>query len=117
LEIGVLGFDSRRGLVIFVFTTVSRTALGVKRSGLEADHSPSSSAEVKNAWGYISTPQIRLHGMVYRETFTFTHVRDTPVFHVVLSLELQATVLELYMEYQFPISPYCYILYTRITKF
>jgi hypothetical protein len=23
----------------------------------------------------------------------------------------------LYMEYQFPISPYCYILYTRITKF
>jgi hypothetical protein len=61
--IGVLGFDSRRGLGIFLFTTVSRTALGptqlpirwvpgalslgVKRPGREADHSPPSSAEVE----------------------------------------------------------------------
>jgi hypothetical protein len=58
-----LGFDSRRGLGIFLFTTASRTALGpthpriqwvsgvlslgVKRPGREADHSPTSSAEVK----------------------------------------------------------------------
>jgi hypothetical protein len=27
--IGVLGFDSRRGLEIFLFTTASRTALGL----------------------------------------------------------------------------------------
>jgi hypothetical protein len=61
--IGVLGFDSWRGLGIFLFTTASRTdlwptqppiqrvqgapSLGVKRPGREADHSPSSSAEVK----------------------------------------------------------------------
>jgi hypothetical protein len=61
--IGVLGFDSRWGLGIFLFTTVSRMALGhtqppmqwvpgalslgVKRPGREADHSPPSSAEVK----------------------------------------------------------------------
>jgi hypothetical protein len=61
--IGVPGFDSRRGLGIFLFTTASRTALGptqlpiqwvpvalslgVKRPGREADHSPPSSAEVK----------------------------------------------------------------------
>jgi hypothetical protein len=61
--IGVLGFDSLRGLGIFIFTTVSRTALGptqppiqwvpwalslgVKRTGRKADHSPPSSAEVK----------------------------------------------------------------------
>jgi hypothetical protein len=61
--IGVLGFDSRRGLGIFLFTTVSRTALGptqppiqwvsgalslgVKRPGREADNSPPSNAEVK----------------------------------------------------------------------
>jgi hypothetical protein len=61
--IGVLGFDSRRGLGIFLFTTAFRTALGltqppihwlpgvislgVKRSRCEADHSPPSSAEVK----------------------------------------------------------------------
>jgi hypothetical protein len=60
---GVLGFDSRRGLGIFLFTTASRTALGptqppiqwvlvspslgVNRQGREADHSPPSSAEVK----------------------------------------------------------------------
>jgi hypothetical protein len=30
---------------------------GVKRLGREADHSPPSSAEVKNAWGFTSTPQ------------------------------------------------------------
>jgi len=61
--IGVLWFDSRRGLGIFLFTTASRTALeltrppvqwvpgalslGVKRPGREAGHSPPSSAEVK----------------------------------------------------------------------
>jgi hypothetical protein len=61
--IGVLGFDSRWGLGIFLFTTASRTALGptqppiqwvpgvlslgVKRLGREADHSLPSSAEVK----------------------------------------------------------------------
>jgi hypothetical protein len=62
-RIGVLGFDSRRGLEIFFFTTAFRTALqptqlptqwvlgalslGVKRPRREADHSPPSSAEVK----------------------------------------------------------------------
>jgi len=29
---------------------------GIKWPGLEADHSPPSSAEVKNAWNYTSTP-------------------------------------------------------------
>jgi hypothetical protein len=72
-------FDSRRELGIFLFTTLSRTSLepiqppiqrvsgvpslGVKRPGREADHSPPSSAEVKNAWSYTSTPPIRLHGV------------------------------------------------------
>jgi len=49
---------------------------GVKRPGREADHSPPSSAEVKNAWSCTSTPpyvftawclvkyRIRLHGVV-----------------------------------------------------
>jgi hypothetical protein len=32
--------------------------------GREADHSRPSSAEVKNAWSYTSTPPIRLHGVV-----------------------------------------------------
>jgi hypothetical protein len=78
--IGVLGFDSRRGLGIFLSTTASRTALeptqppiqwvpgalslGVKRPEREADNSPPSSAEVKSTWSYTSTPPIRLHGVV-----------------------------------------------------
>jgi hypothetical protein len=60
---GFLGFDSRWGLGNFLFTTASRTALGptqppiqwvpealflgVERPGSEADHSPPSSADVK----------------------------------------------------------------------
>jgi hypothetical protein len=39
-------------------------SLGVKRPGREADHSPPSSAEVKNACSYTSTPPIRLHDVV-----------------------------------------------------
>jgi hypothetical protein len=78
--IGVLWFDSRRELGIFLFTTASRTALGstqrpiqwvpgalslgVKRPVREADHSPTSNAEVKNAWSYTSIPPVRLHGAV-----------------------------------------------------
>jgi hypothetical protein len=74
------GFKSQQGLGIFLFITMSRPALrpiqppiqwisgalslGVKWLGYEADHSPPSSAEVKNAWIYTSTPPVHLHGMV-----------------------------------------------------
>jgi hypothetical protein len=72
------GFESQNGLRNFLFTTSSRPALGptqppiqwalgalslgVKWLECEADHSPLSGAEVKNAWSYTSTPPIRLHG-------------------------------------------------------
>jgi hypothetical protein len=83
---------------IFLFTTAFRPALGptqppiqwlpeavflkVKWPGREADHSPLSSAEVKNAWSYTSTPPIRLYGVVlslkkYRNNFAFTFPRKT----------------------------------------
>jgi hypothetical protein len=68
------------GMEIFLFTTASRAALGPtqppiqwvpwalslgeKRPGREADNSHPSSAEVKNAWSYTSTPPIRFHGVV-----------------------------------------------------
>jgi hypothetical protein len=58
---------------MFLFTTASGTvlgptqrpilwvpgalSLGVKRPEREADHSPPSTAEVKTAWSYTSTPQ------------------------------------------------------------
>jgi hypothetical protein len=75
--IEVLGFDSRRGLEIFLFDTVSRPALGptqppiewvlralslgVKRPGREANHSPPSSAEVKeHVELYLRSPKTSL---------------------------------------------------------
>jgi hypothetical protein len=91
--IGVPGFDSQQGLGIFLFTTASIMALGptqppiqwvpgalslgLKWLGNEADHSPPSSAKVKNVWSYISTPQYFF--MVWclvkhRDNFTFTFI-------------------------------------------
>jgi hypothetical protein len=74
------GFGSQKRLGIFLVTTESRSDLGptqppiewvpgvlslwVKLPGREADHSPPSSAEVKNAWSCTSAPQIPLHGVV-----------------------------------------------------
>jgi hypothetical protein len=65
-------FESRQGMGIVLFTA-SRPALGLTQPPVqwvpgalllgtkwprrEADHSPPSSAEVKNAWSYTSTPQ------------------------------------------------------------
>jgi hypothetical protein len=73
-------FESRQRLGIFLFTTASRLdlgptqppiqwvlgtlSLGAKRPGREADPSPPSSAEVKNAWSYTSSPPIHLHSVV-----------------------------------------------------
>jgi hypothetical protein len=89
--IGVRGFDSRRGLGIFLFSNMSRLALGatqpsiqwvpwtlsqgIKRPGREADNSPPSNAEVKNTWRYASAPQhvFMLWWLVrHRGNFTFT---------------------------------------------
>jgi hypothetical protein len=68
---------------IFLFAIAFRLALGptqpplqwvpgaitpvIKRSVLEADNSPASSAEVKSVWSYISTPLVLLHGVVFIE--------------------------------------------------
>jgi hypothetical protein len=74
-----LGFGSRQGKDLFC-ATASRpvlghtqlpiewrtrdTSLGVEQPGLEADHSPPSIAEVKNAWGYTSTSTLPYTFMV-----------------------------------------------------
>jgi hypothetical protein len=94
LRPGRSGFDSRRELEIFLFTTVSIPALGptqppilwvsealslkVKRRGRETDHSPPSRAGgggSKNAWSYTSTPPMpswRDAQLKHRDNFTFT---------------------------------------------
>jgi hypothetical protein len=87
--IGSRGFDSRRGLGIFLFFTASRPALGptqpaiqwvleahslgVKRPGHETDHSSPPSAEVKNAWNYTSAPTTYSWRGTYLSTGTNFH--------------------------------------------
>jgi hypothetical protein len=71
------GFESQQGVGIFLFTTASRPALGsaqppiqwvpgalslgIRRLGSEANHSPPSSVEVKDAWC-----SVKAQGQVYR---------------------------------------------------
>jgi hypothetical protein len=51
-------------------------SLREKWPGYEADHSPPSSAKVKNAWSYTSTPQYAFMAWCsvkkHRDNFTFT---------------------------------------------
>jgi hypothetical protein len=103
-QIGVLGFDFRRGLGIFLFTTVSRTvlgptqppiqqvpgalSLGVKRPGREADLSPPSSAEVKNAWSYTCTPEYVFMAwclVKHRDNFIFTFTKYAFRFEILMT--------------------------------
>jgi hypothetical protein len=44
----------------------------------EADHSPPSSVEFKNAWSYTSTPPIRLHAVVLKDRDNFTFFTFLP---------------------------------------
>jgi len=89
--VGWLGFDSWQGQVSFLITSISRPvlgptkplilwvlrvlSLGVKQPGHEADHSPPSSAEIKNAWSCTSTPPYIFMAQClikHKNNFTFT---------------------------------------------
>jgi hypothetical protein len=101
LRAGRTGFDSRRGLQIFLLATASIPALAptqppvqwvsgvlskeVKQPGREADHSPTSSAEVKNAWSCTSTSQYVFMSwclVKHRDSFIFTLLYCTKGFYV-----------------------------------
>jgi hypothetical protein len=105
--IGILGFDSRRGLGIFLFTTaMSRTAQGptqppiqwvpgaltpgLKWPGREANHSPASSAEVNESvelyFHSPNTPSWRGAELTkkYRDNFTCTFTFVAAVVIVVV---------------------------------
>jgi hypothetical protein len=51
------------GLPGFLFCVYRGSFPGVKRPGSEVNHSPSSSADIKNEWSYTSTPPLCVHGM------------------------------------------------------
>jgi hypothetical protein len=127
--IGVLGFDSRCGLGIFLLTTASRTALGptqppiqwvpgalslgVKRPGREADPSPPSNAEVKECVElYLHSPNTpSWHGaqLKHRDIFTFTYIHSSlQVMHSfrVLLIERRSNYFEVKKKknfYTFPL--------------
>jgi hypothetical protein len=87
--VGVLEFDSRRELGIFLFTTASRTALGPTQPpiqwvpgggvfpwgqsgrGVKLTTHLHLVPRSKNAWSYTSIPPIHLQ-FKHRENFTFT---------------------------------------------
>jgi hypothetical protein len=116
--IGVLGLDSRQGLGIFHFTALSRPALGptqppiqwvpealslgVKRPGSEADYSPPSSAEVRNARScYTSTPPIHL-SFVWLIQRAFLYWQSSQITHVEclkarIFLSYQAMLIALFL--------------------
>ena len=93
------GFESRGGEVLFLFSKTLQTAPGahpasysigtgvlpgLKLIERDADHSPQSSAQVKNEWSCTPTPPICPHGMD-RDKFNFyllnlllTVVQDSP---------------------------------------
>jgi hypothetical protein len=90
------GLDDRgsilhKGTIFFLFATASKPALGttqssmgngdplpsLKQSGRETDHSPPSSAEVKNTWSYTSTPPyvfMSWYLVKHTDKFTFAYI-------------------------------------------
>jgi hypothetical protein len=104
--IGVLGFDFCRGLGILLFTTASRTALGPTQPPIqwipgipslgprrEADHSPPSSAEVKNVWSYTSTPHYVFMAWCLVKHFNLN-------LYLACSYKTSGTITELHLRFQ-----------------
>lgn len=92
-----LGFNSRPGQVIFIFSRMPRPGLGstqhpilcteggsipgVKHLQCEVNHSLTVSAKIKNRWSYNSIPPIRIHSMdMDNFTSTLICVRTSVIY-------------------------------------
>jgi hypothetical protein len=118
LNLGVVGFDSRRGLEICLFTTAPRTALGltqppiqwvqgvlslrVKRPGREADRSLPSSAEAKewvelylhSQYTFMVWCSVKAQGQLYlHATHEISRLAMNPSFwtHLYLTVSMKET--------------------------
>jgi hypothetical protein len=108
LRAGRSGFDSWQGHEIFLFSTASIAAMestrphiqwvpgalssGLKRRGRETDHSPPSSAEVKNGWAVLPLP-ICLHGMVRNDIMKYRDKISSYRFEIIgYSVVIYATL-------------------------
>jgi hypothetical protein len=67
---------------------------GVKRAGHEADHSPSSSGEVKKCWSHTSTPPIYVYGVLLDCLSIGANLPLTYMHLNLLTLELQSWGLQ-----------------------
>jgi hypothetical protein len=98
------GFQFPTGAMIgiFIFATASRPALGpvgvqgaltprIKWPGREADHCPSSSAEVKNAWRYTSTsPYLFMSWCLIKHDVVLSYAQGQLYLYLYLYLNLEA---------------------------
>jgi hypothetical protein len=102
LTSGELGFDSRLGKAIFLFYIRSRPAVGSTQTPIQwyrgafpasellggaGDHSPTSSAELMNAWIYISTPPY-----VFMAGCLIKHRENVTILFLAASQSLETTV-------------------------
>jgi hypothetical protein len=69
-------------------------SLGVKQPGHKADHSPPSSAQVKNVWSYTSTPQYVLMAwsFVKHRDFTLPYLTFAFAFAFAFSWKVMTVV-------------------------
>jgi hypothetical protein len=80
-----------------------------KAAGREADHSPSSSAEVKNAWSYISAPQYAFTAwcsVKHRDNFTFTFTFENEALRRIMLNERRNMPAGRLLHYSLYCSPY-----------
>jgi hypothetical protein len=63
--------EKRLGNTALVSEYSVETSTDLRRPKREADHSPSASAEIKNAWSFTSTPSFRIYDVMRaRRNFT-----------------------------------------------